>query len=1295
MSQILNIIKNIKIQQRLAVFGVVLLLFVATLLAVFVNTTIKTKSELEYIKNQHLEKITTLSNITRQIDLLALNNHLHIEKQTGIVKLQSENFTKTEEVNEIIDSYQEKIQTIEQAVLFDKFLIQFQDYQNVIQEVFNNIKNENYNKANVLLTNKEIAAYETMQETLLEIRKQNHNQFVEKYNKINKKLTNNIIKTFLVSLLALLILVALFAFLFLDLKNNYLKINKKLLQLSLGKVSDKKLDENKTEIGILGKSINKIDRNIQRIETFSSYIAQENYDFDFKIENDNDRIGISLQNLKKNLQKAKKEQELRKKEDEIKSWAREGIAKFGDIMRQASGDIQLLADEIIKNIVKYLDAKIGGLFIYNTDNENDPHLFLLSAFAYDRKKFLSKRIELGDGLIGTAAIDKTTIFLKDIPEGYMEIESGLGDATPKNLLIVPLKTERGLLGVLELASFKNIEKHEREFVEELASTIASTLETVKINARTIQLLKESEKKSQDLTSRENELRTTMQQVQMAQEESERRAAEMASIVSAVDQTLLKLEIDTTGRVISANQRYLRTFGYLQEEILTKQISDLLPGKEQDDHEEILDELKDGQTHRGTYKFKTDTGKNVWLLAQFAPIMGTQNNLIRILYLAIDITEQKQIEERNSKLLGESVNKAEELMKAHSAVKRNEIEMQGIMSAIDQTLMKAEYSYEGNLLSANQKHITTMGYDFKATKGKNIKSFIPADEEEEFNRIWTRVQNGEMQQITVKRKSQSTGRDLWLLNQYTPVKDDKNQILKVLYLAIDITEQKEIELSNQKLLNDAKEKEEILLKNQRDMRRNEIEMQGILTAIDQTMMKAEYSPEGNLVSANKKHIETMGYDFEATVGKNIKSFIPKEEELQFYAIWEKVKIGQMQQVVVKRKNSAGEEIWLLNQYTPIVNRKGEVVKVLYLAQDITEQKRIEERNTKLLDDAREKEEIMARNQQKMRLNEIEMQGIMSAIDQTLMKAEYAPDGTLIEANKKHQQTFGYDPEKTFGKNIKSFIPKDEEKDFNEAWEKVLQGEMQQITVRREDKNGKSIWLLNQYTPIKNAKGEIQKILYMANDITEQKEAELKNQKILQESLENEKKLIEQQKKMQASEREMNAIISAVDQTLMKAEYSVGGRLLTANQKHIEIMGYDFATTRGSDIITFIPEDEIEEFMEMWEKVKAGEAQQLTVKRTNRKTGQTIWLLNQYTPVRNEDDKVFKILYIAIDITKQKEIEEELKIQEESMRLNMEELFAVQMELEEKLEKYETENEELTEKFDTEIDKKYDQWLKNLD
>ena len=773
--------------------------------------------------------------------------------------------------------------------------------------------------------------------------------------------------------------------------------------------------------------------------------------------------------------------------------------------------------------------------------------------------------------------------------------------------------------------------------------------------------------------------------------------EITGIITAIDQTLMKAEYSVEGNLLSANEKHIVTMGYDFKATKGKNILSFIPKDELQEFKDTWFKVQQGEPKQITVKRKSQaTGKDLWLLNQYTPIKDAKNKVLKILYMAIDITEQKEIEQKNTNLLEKSNKREKELIRTQTRMKENEINMKGIISAIDQTLMKAEYSVEGNLLSANEKHITTMGYDFKKTKGENIISFIPKYELREFRAVWKKVQNGNSEQITVKRKSQSTGKDIWLLNQYTPVKDEEGYIFKILYLAIDISEQKEIEERNKKLFKDAENKQAILINAQKKMRENELEMKGIISAIDQTLMKAEYSFEGILISANQRHIETMGYDFEKTKGKDIISFIPRNELFEFKIIWKKVQQGESQQVTVKRINKATkQEIWLLNQYTPLIDDNNNVYKVLYFAIDVTEQKNAEQKNLKLLRKSKDREENLLQTQEQMQMNERELDGIISAIDQTLMKAEYSVAGILISANEKHIETMGYDFEKTKGKNIISFIPEDELKEFKTTWEKVQQGDPQQITVKRINKATKQeIWLLNQYTPLISDKKNVYKILYFAIDVTEQKNAEQKNLELLEKAKEKEKDLLQTQEQMQLNKRELESIVFAVDQTLMKAEYSVNGILLSANNNHTEILGYNFADMKGSNILVFIPEKELKQFQEIWTEVQKGKSKQITVKRKNQTTGETLWLLNQYTPIKKEDDRVYKILYIAIDVTKQKLIENELTQQEKQMRLNMEELLKEQSKLEKQITEFQDKEKDTSKDFESGIDKKYNNWLSDF-
>ncbi|MBY0424387.1 MAG: GAF domain-containing protein, partial [Cytophagales bacterium] len=140
-------------------------------------------------------------------------------------------------------------------------------------------------------------------------------------------------------------------------------------------------------------------------------------------------------------------------EDKKREWTNNGLAKFADILRSQNNDIQASYDAIITNLVKYLDANQGGLFVVEGE-DNSRFIELKSYYAYERKKYLEKRIEIGEGLIGQCYLEKDIVYLTKVPENYISITSGMGEATPRAVLLVPLMLNEEVFGVIELASFK-------------------------------------------------------------------------------------------------------------------------------------------------------------------------------------------------------------------------------------------------------------------------------------------------------------------------------------------------------------------------------------------------------------------------------------------------------------------------------------------------------------------------------------------------------------------------------------------------------------------------------------------------------------------------------------------------------------------------------------------------------------------------------------------------------------------------------------------------------------------------
>ncbi|MFQ3579246.1 MAG: GAF domain-containing protein [Bacteroidales bacterium] len=243
----------------------------------------------------------------------------------------------------------------------------------------------------------------------------------------------------------------------------------------------------------------------------------------------------SLITLKNKLLEAATEQENQQQENEKRNWATHGLAKFSVILRESTSDIYEFSYNIISNLVKYLEANQGMIFILNDDNPSEKFLELTSAYAYDNKKFLQKKILIGEGLTGMCFLEKKTINLQEVPEDYIKIRSGLGDAPPRSVIIVPLKLNDEVFGIIEIASFNKIENYQIEFVEKLGESICADIKNVKVNKQTALLLEQSKEQAEEMKAQEEEMWQNMEELAATQEELSRKAKEQKEMSDKIQQ----------------------------------------------------------------------------------------------------------------------------------------------------------------------------------------------------------------------------------------------------------------------------------------------------------------------------------------------------------------------------------------------------------------------------------------------------------------------------------------------------------------------------------------------------------------------------------------------------------------------------------------------------------------------------------------------------------------------------------------------------------------------------------------
>ncbi len=434
------------------------------------------------------------------------------------------------------------------------------------------------------------------------------------------------------------------------------KISYSLKELAKGVIDDsmKMSVKSQDEIGEIRSSLNTLIDALKSTSRFAQQIGKGNLSVEFNLLSEDDMLGHSLLEMRKSIETAKIEEEKRKEEDRKYNWATQGYARFGEILRENNDDMKKFAYEIIKNLIQYIEADQGGLYLKIDDNDDDIHVALFGAFAYSGEKLMKKRIEIGENLVGICVQTGEFIHMTDVPDNYINTSSGLGSHKPKNLLIVPLKYNEAVLGAIELASFKDFARYQIEFITKAAESIASSISNIKLNIRTKQLLEESKKISLELQVKEDIMQKNMEEMEHNNVESAKRQAEMKNLLDAINSISLIAEYDMEGRLININDGLCEMFQVTKNELIGRYQGSFEIGTEvhvkTEKFRTFWNDLKKGISKKMNQHLQIG-GKEVYISETYTPIFDNNGVPYKVLNLAVDITDRVKAEMTRQKLEG--------------------------------------------------------------------------------------------------------------------------------------------------------------------------------------------------------------------------------------------------------------------------------------------------------------------------------------------------------------------------------------------------------------------------------------------------------------------------------------------------------------------------------------------------------------------------------------------------------------------------------------------------------------------
>lgn len=237
---------------------------------------------------------------------------------------------------------------------------------------------------------------------------------------------------------------------------------------------------------------------------------------------------------------------------------------------------------------------------------------------------------------------------------------------------------------------------------------------------------------------------------------------------------------------------------------------------------------------------------------------------------------------------------------------------------------------------------------------------------------------------------------------------------------------------------------------------------VVDSLKQSLATIEFDPQGNILSASSHFLQAMGYELSEIQGQHHRIFCDSSyvQTSEYRDFWSSIAQGQCKSGTFERYNKAGDLVVIEATYFPITNNDGNIDRVMKIASDVTEQ-----------------------------VNQARLQkDIITALNQNFAVIEFETDGTIINANQNFLQGLGYTADQIIGQHHKMFCFDDFYQENPNFWNQLGSGQAYSGRFLRKTQQGANLWIQASYSPIRNAKGDVYKIVKFASDITQDVEHE---------------------------------------------------------------------------------------------------------------------------------------------------------------------------------------------------------------
>ena len=369
------------------------------------------------------------------------------------------------------------------------------------------------------------------------------------------------------------------------------------------------------------------------------------------------------------------------------------------------------------------------------------------------------------------------------------------------------------------------------------------------------------------------------------EEFEQLKRELETRMDQINVACIVSESDLKGNIIAVNDKLCEVSQYTREECIGQPHSMFRhPDMPKETFKELWSTIGRGKIFRGVIKNRKKDGSPYWVDALIAPVLGANGKPVKYIGVRYDITE--------------------------TVLKQQELE--GQMGAINSANAYIEFHPSGTIIRANDLFLTVMGYRLSEIEDKHHRMFCNSayTNSREYEQFWNALRMGQPQVGEFKRITKD-GKEIWLQANYTPVKDEKGTVIRIIKLATDITDQK--------------------LRN--------ADFVGQIEAISKAQAIIEFNLDGTVRESNDNFLNVMGYSLPEIKGQHHSMFVDTVygRSAEYREFWAKLNRGEYIAGEFRRLGKGGKQIWIQASYNPILDLNGKPFKVVKFATDITDQK----------------------------------------------------------------------------------------------------------------------------------------------------------------------------------------------------------------------------------------------------------------------------------------------------------------------------------------------------------------------